>query len=132
MLALVVNAVIIDDTCVKNVGENLVDRTFGKRIAAIPLLFPCSRPEILLVRGDLQNPRRRITAGEHQVPHLADERKSVEVFDDGLFHLVVQITEGSHIRPPSFLHLALDAPLNVFSQIYDVLVRHPTLNAKKQ
>src|SRR5437667_5984847 len=69
-----------DDACVKRIREHLVDRTQRDRGTAAPTAsYGAETP---LLRRDLPDAARRISAGQHHLPHFAVEREPIGVIDD--------------------------------------------------
>ena len=106
--------------------ENLVDGASGKGIASRFSFWSRAKPPFLT--GNFQNLRWGMDAGQHQIPHLPDERKTLRVFDECVFTgelvCMVQVASRSDARIPAVLNLGFEAALDVFAQVIHVFLRH--------
>ena len=111
---------------VERAGENTVDRASAEcPVAGLSRLTGAEPPFLVRDLGDLG---WAICAGEHQVPHLADEREAHGVLDDeplaGFLFDVVQVSDRRFPGVPAVLDLGLDAAFHVLAQVVHVFLGH--------
>src|SRR6185369_11254676 len=94
---------ILKPAVVKGIVKNMIERAHAQRIAALLLGSTGAKSPLLI--GELQNPRRRVVAGEHQLPHALDDRKPLRVGNKLSFTrilgFVIEVSHGRHAGIPA-------------------------------
>src|SRR6185437_1230007 len=68
---------------IKGLGEHAVDHGPGNRLAAG--FAALTRLELPILVGDAENFSRSIQPGQHEFPHLSNERETLRVLDEDAF-----------------------------------------------
>ncbi|MFA6076702.1 MAG: hypothetical protein WC735_01355 [Candidatus Paceibacterota bacterium] len=126
LIPLVAAVWIFKPAVIEGLGEDLVDGASAKRLATHLARWP--RAEGPLFVGDFQNSRRGVEAGQHQIPHATEQRKTLRIFDQSVFARqlvgVVQVACRGDAGIPAVFGLGLESPFYVFAQVVHVFLRH--------